>query len=189
MAAVNGNRLALQKKYHMDDRQTNAYQKKTSNNLKASNPRAFAAGDEAQAARDAVTYATLNHPVIRDKVIEAVIGIHLVSRRCWCPSSSSLKNWSSATPMCAARSPRKSIDFPHRILSCSGFSTRPLPWSDRPLMILLGFVIILISGGITVLFSSKFKENLEDLRKRQGRCPGAEVNTTGRDRLGVSAWA
>jgi hypothetical protein len=47
------------------------------------------------------------------------------------------------------------------------------------LMILLGFVIILISGGITLLFAGKARENLAELRRRQGRVDAAEVNTLG----------
>ncbi|NLF31541.1 MAG: ABC transporter permease, partial [Planctomycetes bacterium] len=52
------------------------------------------------------------------------------------------------------------------------------------LMILLGFVIMLISGGITVLFSGKFQENLEGLRAKRGAVAAAEVN-----RLGVVGTA
>ena len=47
------------------------------------------------------------------------------------------------------------------------------------LMILLGFVIVLISVGITLLFASAAKENLSQLRKRQGKVAGAEANTLG----------
>ena len=36
------------------------------------------------------------------------------------------------------------------------------------LMILLGFIIVLISAGVTLLFFAKFGETLESLRKRRG---------------------
>jgi hypothetical protein len=47
------------------------------------------------------------------------------------------------------------------------------------LMILLGFVIILVTTGITLLFAGKARENLEGLRKKQGKLRAAEVDTTG----------
>src|SRR5206468_6010196 len=47
------------------------------------------------------------------------------------------------------------------------------------LMILLGFVILLISGGMTLLSSGKFRENLEDLKRSRGIVTAAEVNTSG----------
>jgi hypothetical protein len=46
-------------------------------------------------------------------------------------------------------------------------------------MILLGFLIVLISVGVTVLYSGKFRENLEELRSRRGKVAAAEVNTLG----------
>jgi hypothetical protein len=43
----------------------------------------------------------------------------------------------------------------------------------------LGFVIILISAGMTILLSATFKENLEGLRKRQGKVRAAQINVLG----------
>ena len=45
-----------------------------------------------------------------------------------------------------------------------------------PLMILLGFVIMHISGGVTLMSSGKFHENLEDLRKQSGKVKAADIN-------------
>ena len=47
------------------------------------------------------------------------------------------------------------------------------------MMILLGFFIILIGTGVTVLFAGKFRENLEYLRSQRGKVAAAEVNTLG----------
>ena len=44
------------------------------------------------------------------------------------------------------------------------------------LMILLGFVIMLISGGVTIMSSGKFHENLEELRKKSGKVKAADIN-------------
>jgi hypothetical protein len=46
-------------------------------------------------------------------------------------------------------------------------------------MILLGFVILLISGGVTILFAGKFRENLAALEAMRGRAVGVSVNTMG----------
>ncbi len=75
MASVNGFRLALQTKYHMDDAQTEEYQKRTLDALKSAENTDLSLYQSAHSARNAVTYATLNHPVLRQKVIEAVAGI------------------------------------------------------------------------------------------------------------------
>ena len=37
----------------------------------------------------------------------------------------------------------------------------------------------LVSAGITLIFSGKFQENLEELRKRRGMVQAAEINTMG----------
>src|SRR5690606_21246901 len=47
------------------------------------------------------------------------------------------------------------------------------------LMILLGFAVVLIAGSMTLLFSEKFKENLEELSKRRGQVKAAEINRMG----------
>jgi hypothetical protein len=46
-------------------------------------------------------------------------------------------------------------------------------------MILLGFVILLIAGGVTVIFAGKFRENLAALEALRGKATGASVNTMG----------
>jgi len=46
-------------------------------------------------------------------------------------------------------------------------------------MILLGFVILLIAGGVTVIFAGKFRENMAALEALRGKAAGASVNTMG----------
>lgn len=46
-------------------------------------------------------------------------------------------------------------------------------------MILLGFIILLIAGGVTVIFAGKFRENLAALEALRGKASGASVNTMG----------
>ena len=177
MAAVNGHRLDLLRHYHMDDEQSDEYQGKTLDNLEVAEKTDQSLHEATHSARDAVTYATLNHPVIRQKVIEAVISII----------------WYLALLVPFVFFFEKlAFGFTDVRLQITAqvaifLIVFGLLWILHPafamvrssLMILLGFVIILISGGIALLFSSKFKENLEDLRKRQGRVAGAEVNTMG----------
>jgi hypothetical protein len=177
MAAVNGNRLALQRHYHMDDEQTDAYQQKTLSNLKASENADQSLHESTHFARDAVTYATLNHPVIREKIIEAVISIiwylALLVPFVFFFEKLAFGFADVRLQICAQVGIFLVVFFLLWLLHPAFAMVR------SSLMILLGFVIILISGGITLLFSSKFKENLEDLRKRQGRVSGADVNTMG----------
>ncbi|MHB9134094.1 MAG: FtsX-like permease family protein [Armatimonadota bacterium] len=48
-----------------------------------------------------------------------------------------------------------------------------------PLMILLGFLIFLLSSLVTVMVSGKFKQNLTELRRREGYVEGADINRGG----------
>ncbi len=47
------------------------------------------------------------------------------------------------------------------------------------LMILLGFVILLLSLLVTVMVSGKFKQNLKDLRSKEGQVEGADISRGG----------
>ena len=138
--------------------------------------------DARRKAAESVVYATLNHPVLRHSVFEAVVGIlwylallvpfvYFFEKLLFCFSDI-----------------RKQVAAQGVIFLVVFF----LLWLLHPafemvrssLMILLGFLIILISGGMTVLFSGKFQENLDELRKKRGRVDAAEVN-----RLGVMGSA
>jgi hypothetical protein len=174
MAEVNGQRLDLQNRYHMADDRTNAYHQKTLQLLQQASAPALSAKAAALRARDAVSYAGLNHPVLRESVFEAVVGIlwylgllvpfvYFAEKLVFC--------YADIRRQLAAQA----------IIFLSVFALLRLlhpafQMVRSSLMILLGFVIVLISVGITVLFSSAAKENLSQLRKQQGKVAGAEVN-------------
>jgi hypothetical protein len=75
MAHVNGRRLDLQNRYGMADARTNAYHEKVRTRLAESQSLDPSNKEAVAKAREAVTYATLNHPVLRESIFEAVAGI------------------------------------------------------------------------------------------------------------------
>jgi len=177
MKYVNSKRLDLQNKYGMADERTNVYHKKTEEKLEQSTEKGLTKQDSLRHARGAVTYATLNHPVLRESVAEAVLGI------LWYLALIVPFVFFFEKLIFCYADVRKQIGAQVGIFLTVFMLLRILHPAFQmvrsSLMILLGFVIILISGGITVLFSSKFRENLEELRKKQGKISAAEVNTLG----------
>lgn len=177
MIWLNGHRLDLQKRFHMADEQTLDYHEKAEQYLEAAKNPDNTLLEENAEARQAVTYATLNHPVIRQSVVEAVISI------VWYLGllvpfvfffEKLVFGFADVRKQLAAQAVIFLVVFLLlRILHPAFEMVR------SSLMILLGFFIILISGGITFLFSGKFKENLEEIRKKQGKVDAAEVNKFG----------
>jgi hypothetical protein len=47
------------------------------------------------------------------------------------------------------------------------------------LMILLGFIIVLLTLLVTLMVSGKFKQNIKELRSKEGRIEGADINRGG----------
>ena len=177
MVWLNGHRLALQNEFHMADEQTLDYHQKAEDYLADAVEPTNSLTEENSLARQAVTYATLNHPVIRQNVIEAVISI------VWylgllVPFVFFFEKLVFGFPDVRKQLAAQAIIF----LVVFGLLRILHPAFEMvrsSLMILLGFFIILISGGITFLFSGKFKENLEEIRKKQGKVEAAEVNKFG----------
>ncbi len=177
MIYVNGKRLKLQDDYAMADERTIEYHKKSQRKMAQSEDPALSMHEATKIRRDAVIYATLNHPVLRESIAEAVLGI-LWYLGLLVPFVFFFEKLLFCYPDIRHQLTTQAIIF---------LAVFSLLWMLHPafqmvrssLMILLGFVIILISGGITILFSSKFQENLEELRKKQGKVAAAEVNKLG----------
>ena len=178
MAYVNGRRLELQNFYGMADERINDYHSKVLTHLDESQGTSLSKKMSIREARQAVTYATLNHPELRKSVIEAVAGIlwylallvpfvFFFEKILFC--------FSDVRKQMAAQMVIFVTVFALLRLLHPAFSM-----VRSSLMILLGFVIILISISITVLFSQKAHENFRELLKRRGRARTAEV-----DKLGV----
>ncbi|MFW6255577.1 MAG: hypothetical protein ACOC54_02050, partial [Candidatus Sumerlaeota bacterium] len=177
MAYLNGKRLDLQNRYNMADERTNVYHEKSRELAQEAMKKDITLRERILTARESVTYSTLNHPVIRNSIAEAVWGI--------------IWYLGLLVPFCFFFE-KLVFGFPdirHQITANAVIfiSVFALLWYLHPafemvrssLMILLGFVIIMISGGIMFLFFGKFQENLEGLRKSQGKVSAAEVNTMG----------
>lgn len=177
MIFINGKRLDLQNRYNMADEQTRTFHERSKQFRDQSRSDDTPFLDRNNHARDATTYAILNHPVLRENISEAIIGIlwYLALLVPFCFFFEKLVfGFSDIRKQIAAMSVIFLVVFALlRILHPAFLMIR------SSVMILLGFIILLISGGITALFMSKFQENLEVLRKQQGRIKAAEVNTAG----------
>ena len=177
MSFLNGKRLDLQNRHAMADERVNAYHKKSVALVEDSREKGKALQAARLELRDAVTYNELNHPVLRRSIGDAVVGI--------------LWYLGLLVPFCfffeklvfGFTDIRKQI-MAQAIIFAAVFGLLRIlhpafEMVQSSMMILLGFVIIVISGGISILFSAKFKENLDELRKHQSHVSAAQVNTMG----------
>ena len=177
MLLVNGRRLDLQTRYGMADARTRGFHARSRDLVEGS----LAAGkpklDADIARRAAVTYATLNHPVLRRSIFEAVVGI-LWYLGLLVPFvfffEKLVFGYADIRRQLAAQAAIFLVVFLLLRWIHPAFAM-----IRSSLMILLGFVIMLISGGIAVLFAGRFQENLEDARRKRGQVTAAEVNTFG----------
>lgn len=174
---LNGKRLALQDKYGMADERTIAFHEKAGQQLAAARAPDLAAHQQHLVASEAATYGILNHPVLRRSIYEAVIGI-LWYLGLLVPFVFFFEKLVFGYP-----------DIRKQLAAQAGIflAVFLLLWLLHPafemvrssLMILLGFIVMLVSGGVTLMFYGKFQENLEELRKKRGQVAAAEVNTFG----------
>lgn len=177
MTTVNERRLEEQQRLRMTDEQMEAYHRKAERALARAEGEGLPLTESIDHLRDSVTYATLNHPVIRNNINEAVVGI------VWYLALLVPFVFFFEKLVFGFADVRKQLTAQALIFVSAFILLRFLHPAFElvrsSVMILLGFVIILISVGITLLFSSKFKENLEEIRKKQGKVTGAQVNTMG----------
>jgi hypothetical protein len=177
MALLAAKRIRLQEPYGMVDEMTTAFQERSlqlaAEAGRADRPALTRLGEF----RQAMTYLILNHPVIRGSIAEAIWGI------LWYMGLLVPFVFFFEKLMFGFTDIRKQL-LAEGVIFLVVFG---LLWFLHPafkmirssVMILLGFVIILISGGITLLLSSKFRENLDALKRLQGSVKGAEVNKAG----------
>jgi hypothetical protein len=177
MLLVNGKRLALQLRHRMADERVRAFHERSRTLLARSQqsgtPHKAAALDQ----RSAVTYATLNHPVLRRTIGGAVAGI-LWYLGLLVPFAFFFEKLAFGFADIRKQLAAQALIF-LAVFTLLRLLHPAFAMIRSSLMILLGFVIMLISGGITVLFAGKFKENLETMEKRRGRVTAAEINTMG----------
>jgi len=180
---VNGKRLALQNRYHMTDETTRRYHAKSEQLYKESlNPSLPFHSAELKAG-SAVAYGMLTHPVLRGSISEAVAGI-LWYLGLMVPFIIFFEKLVFGFPDVRKQLAAQAVIF-LVIFGLLDLLHPAFRMVRASAMILLGFVILLISTGITLLFAGKFRENLEELNALRGKVAGAEVDTIG---VAVSAF-
>lgn len=177
MIQVNGKRLELQNRFGMADARTLEYHEVSKSREVESREDGLTEREANRLVGEAVTYATLNHPVIRESVTEAVWGI------LWYLSLLAPFTFFFEKLVFGFTDVRKQV-FAQGLIFITVFGLLRIlhpafEMVRSSAMILLGFIIILMSGGITMLFAGKFRENLEEIKKKRGKVTSAEVNKMG----------
>lgn len=175
MAFLNGQRLAMQKRHNMVDDRTQAYHLKSLALAADSQSGELPQAESARKARESITYSALNHPVLRESIFEAVLGI-LWYLALLVPFVFFFEKLVFGFADIRKQLLAQGVVF-MAVFGALSVLHPAFEMVRSPLMILLGFVMILISGGVTIMLSGKFQENLEDLRKKSGKVKAAEVNT------------
>ncbi len=184
MIHINGKRLVVQNQenFQMADERTVAFQERSLALARQAAEPEIAKHKAILRARDSVTYAILNHPVLRSNIFQAILGI------LWYLGLLVPFVFFFEKLVFGFTDIRKQLSA-HLVIFLVVFMLLKLlhpafTMIRSSLMILLGFLIMLISTGISILFAGKFQENLDSIRRRRGRVKAAEVN-----RMGVVATA
>ncbi len=174
---VNDNRIQLQERYDMADDRTLQFHEQSEKLIEQSRKPNMPKHLQILDQRDAATYDILNHPVLRESISETVIGI-LWYLGLLVPFVFFFEKLVFAFPDIRKQLMAQAVIF-LVIFSLLRILHPAFEMIRSSVMILLGFIIMLISGAITVLFSGKFQENLEELRQKRGQVTTAEANTMG----------
>lgn len=176
MLRVNSTRLALQEKSNLADQRTIDFQNKAAA-LWEQSRRASSQRESLLRARDSATYSTMVHPVLRGNISGAVISI-LWYLGLLVPFVFFFERlvfgFTDIRKQLAAQAIVFLIVFGLLNVLHPAFAM-----IRSSLMILLGFLILLISLGITLLFAGKFRENLEELQHSRGQVSAAEPDKMG----------
>ncbi len=177
MSLLAGKRLALQHAFGMADEMTARFHARSREALDAAARPGRRLLERLADYRQAAAYQILNHPVIRGTISEAVWGI------LWYMGLLVPFIFFFEKLVFGFTDIRRQLAAQGLVFLAVFLLLRLLHPAFQmirsSMMILLGFVIILISAGITLVLSSKFKENLDALRRAQGAVRGAEVNKAG----------
>lgn len=176
MLALNGQRLAALDQHRMADERTKDFHRKAAELLEtaAASP---SLQEATLRARDSATYSILNYPVIRGAIFDAVMGIlwYLFLLVPFVFFFEKLVfGFTDIRRQLAANTVIFLVVFGLLKLLHPAFGM-----IRSSLMILLGFIIFLISAGVVLLLSGRFRENLEALRRKRAQVAGAEVNALG----------
>ncbi len=177
MVSVNGRRLALQERYAMADERTREFHQRSEALLAEAGKPGLPRAARELLHREAACYAILNHPELRRSIGEAVVGV-LWYLGLLVPFVIFFEKL-----VFGFADIRKQLTAQALVFLAAFLLLRLLHPAFRmiqsSLMILLGFVILLISSGVTLLSAGRFRENFEELKRKRGRVTAAEVNTLG----------
>ncbi|MCC5877100.1 MAG: hypothetical protein JJU11_12845 [Candidatus Sumerlaeia bacterium] len=174
MISVNTDRLDLQKKHHMADSQVIAYHERAEEFLSQAEDPDAPLLQVIRDSRDSATYSMLNHPVLRRSLSEAVFGI-LYYLALLVPFVFFFEKMVFCNKDIRRQLATQIVIF-LIVFTALRFLHPAFAMIRSSLMILLGFAVILVAGSITLVFSEKFKENLEELSRRRGLVKSAQAN-------------
>ncbi len=170
-------RLVLQRHYGMVDEMTATFHERAAEAFDKAEMEKRPLLARLRDYRQAVSYQIINHPVIRNSIAEAVWGI-LWYMGLLVPFIFFFEKLVFGFTDIRKQLTAQTIIF-LVVFALLRILHPAFQMIRSSMMILLGFVIILISGGITLVLSSKFRENIDALRSAQGAIKGAEVNKMG----------
>jgi hypothetical protein len=179
MLRTNAKRLRLQKQYHMDDAQMQESHAKAIDLLQQAR-KFHAQGDDVSAvnaAGRALSNAVNNHPVIRTKISNAIFGIL----------------WYLGLLVPFVFFVEKLLfgftDIRKQLVAVGGIFVvifallrifhPAFQMVNQPLMILLGFLILLLTLLVSALVTAKFQSTIRVLRRNEGYVEGADINRGG----------
>jgi hypothetical protein len=179
MLRTAGKRLRLQKRYGMADRQMLAFHAQGRERLQEARDQLEKrdVSGAALAAGSSLAYAINNHPVIRGRISQAIVGI-LWYLMLLVPFVFffeklvfGLADIRKQLAACAAI-----------FLAFFGLLRLLHPAFQlirSSLVILLGFLIFFLTMAVTLMVGGKFKQNLRELRRSEGRLEGADIHRGG----------
>lgn len=172
-------RLELQKRYGMADEQMLTFHERAKDWL--TDARSYLADKEPAkavvAAGSSLAYAINNHPVIRDRIWQAVVGI-LWYLGLLVPFVFFVEKLIFGFADIRRQLLANGIIFV-LVFALLRFFHPAFQMVRSSLVILLGFIIFLLTVLVTLMISAKFKQNIKDLRSKEGRVEGADINRAG----------
>jgi len=179
MLRTNAKRLRLQNQYHMADPQMNDAQAHGELML-AEAHQLLDKGDPfsaMNAAGNALSSAINNHPVIRDKISNAVFGI-LWYLALLVPFVFFFEKLIFGFTDVRTQLLAVGVIFVV-VFTLLQFFHPAFRMVSSPMIILLGFLILLLSIIVTVMVSGKFQQTIAELRRKEGHVEGADINRGG----------
>jgi hypothetical protein len=177
MLRTNTIRAELQERRKMLSEMVSNVIKKSADLLTSAKTSALAYTESVLLARESAAYSLIAHPVLLDNINGAVLSI-LWYLALLVPFTFFMEKLLFAFPDIRKQLAAQAVIF-LLVFAMLRFLHPAFELIRSSVMILLGFVILLISGGVTILFAGKFRENLAALEAMRGRAVGVGVNTMG----------